>query len=95
MKTLQIYINSVSQYRLHLFNQYNQSNDSYEHQDLVNVRKEILHRFQLVIDELEQTLENLQKHQLSDTDIHQIVNQSFMKEVFEMNFDCIFITDEF
>lgn len=48
----------------------------------MNVRKEILHRFQLVIDDLEQTLENLQRHQLSDTDVHRIVNRSFMKEVF-------------
>ncbi len=91
MKTLQTYINAVSQYRLHLFNRYNQSSDSYEHQDLANVRKEILHRFQVVMDELEQTLENLQRYQLSDKDVHQIVNRPFIREVFERNFDEILI----
>ena len=60
-----------------------QSNQSLENEDLFNVRKEILHRFQLVINELEHAIEYLQTHQLSDIDIQQILNRPFIKEVFQ------------
>lgn len=81
MQILQNYINVVCQYRLHLFNQYTQSNESVEHEDLFNVRKEILQRFQLVINELEQTIGNLQRHRLTEADVHEILNQTFIREV--------------
>jgi isoleucyl-tRNA synthetase len=81
LKTLQTYIIAVSRYRLHLFHQYTQSNESCEQKDLLHVRKEILHRFQLVINELEQTMENFQAYRISDNDVQFIVNQPSMKEV--------------
>ena len=64
----------MTRYRQHLYKQYTQSNtyydqhyrhmpelQQYEYRDLISVRKEILNRFEWVINELEQTIENLQK----------------------------------
>jgi hypothetical protein len=37
----------------------------------------------LVINELEQAIENLQAYRLTETDIQQIIDQTFVKEVFK------------
>jgi hypothetical protein len=81
LKTLQTYITAVSRYHLYLFNQYSQSNESCEYQDLVNVRKQILNRFEWVIVELKQALEKLQTHRVSVQDVEQSIDQPLMKEV--------------
>ena len=66
---------------MYLFNQYTQSIDAYEHEELLNVRKEILQRFQSVINELEQTLGHLQRYRLTDVDVLEILNRPLVKEV--------------
>ncbi len=71
----------MSRYHLYLFNQYSQSNESCEYQDLVNVRKQILNRFEWVIVELKQALEKLQTHRVSVQDVEQSIDQPLMKEV--------------
>lgn len=94
IETIQAYIHAVNRYRQHLFDQYTQSNDYYEqhyntmaelqqfeYRDLINVRKEILNRFQWVINELEQTLDNLQSRRLSVADAQQNIDRPLMKEV--------------
>lgn len=53
----------------------------YEYRDLINVRKEILNRFQWVITEIEQTIENLETRRLSVTDAQQRIDQPLVKEV--------------
>jgi len=81
LKTLQTYITAVSRYHLYLFNQYSQSDESCEYQDLVNVRKQILNRFEWVILELKQALEKLQTHRVSVQDVEQSIDQPLIKEV--------------
>jgi len=81
LKTLQAYITAVSRYHLYLFNQYSQSDESCEYQDLVNVRKQILNRFEWVIVELKQALEKLQTHRVSVQDVEQSIDQPLIKEV--------------
>ena len=81
MQILRTYVNAVCQYRLHLFLQYTQSNESQEYEDLFNVRKEILQRFQMVINELEQTIGNFQRQRLTEMDVQEILNQTLIKEV--------------
>jgi hypothetical protein len=75
----------VSQYRLHLFNQYTQSEvyfgEQNKYQDLINVRKEILKRFAWVIIELEQIIDNLQTRRLAIADAHQSIHRPLVKEV--------------
>ncbi len=71
----------MSRYHLYLFNQYSQSGESCENQDLVNVRKQILNRFEWVIVELKQALEKLQTHRVSVKDVEQIIDQPLIKEV--------------
>ncbi|CAF0887563.1 unnamed protein product [Rotaria sp. Silwood1] len=83
LKLLKTYLTAVSQHRLHLFNQYIQSDESYDDQDLINVRRQILDRFEWVIIELEQTIENLQRHQLSVIDAQQSIERPLVKEVIE------------
>ncbi|CAF0948793.1 unnamed protein product [Rotaria sordida] len=82
-KILKTYLTVVSQHRLHLFNQYTQSDESYHDQNLLNVRKQILDRFEWVIIELEQTIENLQRCQLSVIDAQQSIDRPLIKEVIE------------
>jgi hypothetical protein len=53
----------------------------YEYRDLINVRKEILNRFEWVINELEQTIENLETRRLSVTDAQQRIDRPLVKEV--------------
>jgi hypothetical protein len=53
----------------------------YEYRDLINVRKEILDRFEWVINELEQTIENLETRRLSVDDAQQRINRPLVKEV--------------
>ena len=53
----------------------------YEYRDLINVRKEILHRFEWVSRELEQIVENLQARRLSVADAQQRIDQPLVKEV--------------
>ena len=82
MKKLQKYITAVSQYRLQLFNQYTQSDQYDEYEDLLSVRKEILNRFKWVIIELEQIIEDLQAHRLSVADACQSVTRPVVNEVY-------------
>ncbi len=85
---------AVSRYRQHLFNQYTQSNtyyeehygtmpelQQYEYRDLINVRKEILNRFEWVINELEQTIDNLETRRSSVADAQQRIDRPLVKEV--------------
>ena len=94
METLQAYIMVVNRYREHLFQQYSQSNvyyeqhytnmpelQQYEYRDLINVRKEILNRFEWVINEIEQTTENLQSRRVSVADAQQRIDRPLVKEV--------------
>jgi predicted rRNA methylase YqxC with S4 and FtsJ domains len=53
----------------------------YEYRDLINVRKEILNRFEWVINELEQTIENLEARQLTVADAQQRIDRPLVKEV--------------
>ena len=53
----------------------------YEYRDLINVRKEILHRFEWVSHELEQIIDNLQNRRLSVADAQQRIDRPLMKEV--------------
>jgi hypothetical protein len=53
----------------------------YEYRDLINVRKEILNRFEWVINELEQIIENLQTRRLSVADAQQSIDRPLVKEV--------------
>jgi hypothetical protein len=53
----------------------------YEYRDLINVRKEILNRFEWVINELEQTIENLQARRLTVADAQQRIDRPLVKEV--------------
>lgn len=53
----------------------------YEYRDLINVRKEILNRFEWVIDELEQIIENLKARQLSVADAQRSIDRPLLKEV--------------
>ncbi len=53
----------------------------YEYRDLINVRKEILNRFEWVIHELEQIIENLQTRRLSVADAQQYIDRPLVKEV--------------
>jgi hypothetical protein len=53
----------------------------YEYRDLINVRKEILNRFEWVINELEQTIENLQTRRLTVADAQQRIDRPLVKEV--------------
>jgi hypothetical protein len=53
----------------------------YEYRDLINVRKEILHRFEWVSRELEQIIESLQARRLSVADAQQRIDQPLVKEV--------------
>ena len=84
----------MTRYRQHLFEQYSQSNSyyeqhysdlpelqKYEYRDLINVRKEILNRFEWVVHELEQTIEYLQTRQLSVVDAQQRIDRPLVKEV--------------
>ena len=94
LETLQAYITAVTRYRHHLHNQYTQSNayyeqhynrmpelQQYEYRDLINVRKEILNRFEWVINELEQTIENLETRRLSVLDAQERIDRPLVKEV--------------
>ncbi|CAF2388407.1 unnamed protein product [Rotaria sp. Silwood2] len=83
LKILKTYITAVSQHRLHLFNQYTQSDEFYDDQNLLNVRRQILDRFEWVIIELEQIIENLQRRQLSVIDAQQSIERPLVKEVIE------------
>ncbi|CAF3781871.1 unnamed protein product [Adineta steineri] len=83
LKTLQTYIIAVSHYRLYLFNRYTQSDETYEFPTLFRIRKQILNRFEWVIIELEQIIEDLQLHRLSITDVEQSINRPLIKEVIE------------
>ncbi|CAF2379304.1 unnamed protein product [Rotaria sp. Silwood2] len=96
LETLQAYVTAVIRYRQHLFKQYTQSNthyeqhyntmpelQQYEYRDLINVRKEILHRFEWVINELEQTIDNLQSRRLSVADAQRSIDRPLVKEVIE------------
>ncbi|CAF4855238.1 unnamed protein product, partial [Rotaria sp. Silwood1] len=96
LETLQAYVTAVVRYRQHLFKQYTQSNthyeqhyntmpelQQYEYRDLINVRKEILNRFEWVINELEQTIENLQARRLSVADAQRSIDRPLVKEVIE------------
>ncbi|CAF2104545.1 unnamed protein product [Rotaria magnacalcarata] len=96
LETLQEYVTAVIRFREHLFKQYTQSNtyyeqhysampelQQYEYRDLMNVRKEILNRFEWVINELEQTIENLQARRLSVADAQRSINRPIVKEVIE------------
>lgn len=96
LQTLQAYIAAVSRYRHHLFQQYTQSNTNneqhysslpelqqYEYRDLINVRKEILNRFEWVINELEQIIESLEARRLTVGDAQQRIDQPLVKEVIE------------
>ena len=53
----------------------------YEYRDLINVRKEILNRFEWVVNELEQTVESLQARRLSVADAQQRIDRPLVKEV--------------
>jgi hypothetical protein len=53
----------------------------YEYRDLINVRKEILNRFEWVVSELEQTIENLETRKLSVADAQQRIDRPLVKEV--------------
>lgn len=53
----------------------------YEYRDLINVRKEILNRFEWVINELEQTIDNLQTRRLSVDDAQRSIDRPLVKEV--------------
>lgn len=53
----------------------------YEYRDLINVRKEILHRFEWVGRELDQIIESLQARRLSVADAQQRIDQPLVKEV--------------
>ena len=53
----------------------------YEYRDLINVRKEILNRFEWVINEIEQTIENLQSRRVSVADAQQRIDRPLVKEV--------------
>lgn len=53
----------------------------YEYRDLINVRKEILHRFDWVSHELEQIIESLQARRLSVADAQQRIDRPLVKEV--------------
>lgn len=94
LETLHAYITAVTRFRQHLFKQYTNSNahydqhyrnmpdlQQYEYRDLINVRKEILDRFEWVINELEQTIESLQTRQLSVADAQQRIDRPLVKEV--------------
>ncbi|CAF4199918.1 unnamed protein product [Rotaria socialis] len=96
LETLQEYVTAVIRFRQHLFKQYTQSNtyyeqhysampelQQYEYRDLMNVRKEILNRFEWVLNELEQTIENLQARRLSVADAQRSINRPIVKEVIE------------
>ncbi|CAF3629795.1 unnamed protein product [Rotaria sordida] len=96
LETLQAYVTAVIRFRQHLFKQYTQSNthyeqhyntmpelQQYEYRDLINVRKEILNRFEWVINELEQTIENLQARRLSVADAQRFIDRPLVKEVIE------------
>lgn len=79
---------------MHLFNQYTRANYSCEHEDLLNIRKEILDRFQIVIKQLEQTIDSLQAHQISDDDVKEFIDQPLIKEVSSFSFS-LFDVDYF
>lgn len=96
LETLHAYITAVSRYRHHLFKQYAQSNTNYEqhystmpelqqyeYRDLINVRKEILNRFEWVINELEQVIESLEARRLTVADAQQRIDVPLVKEVIE------------
>ncbi|CAF2090102.1 unnamed protein product [Rotaria magnacalcarata] len=85
LKALKLYLSIVSQHRLHLFNQYTQSDESYDDQDLLNVRRQILDRFLWVMIELEQTIENLQRQRLTVMDAQQSIDRPLVKEVIEVS----------
>ncbi|CAF3339186.1 unnamed protein product [Rotaria socialis] len=85
LKTLKLYLSIVSQHRLHLFNQYTQSDESYDDQDLLNVRRQILDRFAWVMIELEQTIENLRRQQLTVMNAQQSIDRPLVKEVIEVS----------
>jgi len=53
----------------------------YEYRDLINVRKEILNRFEWVMNELEQVIENLETRRLSVADARQRIDRPLVKEV--------------
>jgi hypothetical protein len=53
----------------------------YEYRDLINVRKEILNRFEWVMNELEQVIENLETRRLSVADAQQRIDRPLVKEV--------------
>ena len=53
----------------------------YEYRDLINVRKEILNRFEWVINELEQTIENLETRRLTVLDAQERIDRPLVKEV--------------
>lgn len=55
----------------------------YEYRDLINVRKEILNRFEWVGHELDQIIEHLQSRRLSVVDAQQRLDRPLMKEVAE------------
>lgn len=57
----------------------------YEYRDLINVRKEILNRFEWVINELEQTIENLESRRLSVLDAQERIDRPLVKEVRHAN----------
>ena len=71
----------VTQHRLSLFDQYTRSNEYQTRQDLREVRKKILDRFQWVVVELERTIENLQADRLSVVDAQRTLDRPMMKEV--------------
>ena len=97
LETLQAYVTAVVRFREHLYKQYTNSNtyydqhynnmpdlQQYEYRDLINVRKEILNRFEWVINELEQTIENLQTRRVSVADAQQRIDRPIVKEVRQM-----------
>jgi hypothetical protein len=87
-------VTAVNRYRQYLLQQYAQPNpfyeqhftampdlQQYEYRDLINVRKEIIHRFEWVAHELEQTIESLQARRLTVADAQQRIDRPLVKEV--------------
>lgn len=81
---MKIYLSVVNQYRLHLFNEYTQCDESHNNEKLLNVRRRILDRFEWVIIELEQIIENLQRGELTVIDAQQRIDRPRFKEVYPL-----------
>ncbi|CAF0893242.1 unnamed protein product, partial [Didymodactylos carnosus] len=93
---IRLYIDSCIRHREELFNQYNISNSYYEqhytnmheiqrveYRDLLNVRNEILNRFDWVIIEMENISDNLRLHQITISDAELFIHRPLVQEVIE------------